>query len=421
MMELVPSAHWVDVGSVDSLADVAGADRESECVPHTAGMTPATVRNIWQHAGAAYRTGAYPALTLCVRRRGRIVLNRSLGYAHGGGPGETLGGADALPAQPQTPICLFSASKAITAVLVHKLAEEGGIDTSRPVAHYVPEFGANGKNKVTIDDVLCHRGGFPSFQPPAGVDLKGELLTDWDECIRLICQAPARHPGRVAYHAVTGGFILGEVIQRVTGAPLSEYLDTRLRQPLGMRYFTYGLDSDDRKDAATNYIAGWPVSFPISYFAHKALSVPFDEVVEVSNQDYFFDAVVPAGNLYSTAEELSRFYQMLLDGGVYEGRQVLKEETVRAATQPVGWLAIDRTLKVPLRYSRGLIRGGNPVGLYGPMTGQAFGHLGFMNILGWADPARETSVALLTTGKSILGSHLPALGALLMSIARGCR
>src|SRR5699024_1244870 len=231
----------------------------------------------------------------------------------------------------------------------------------------------------------------------------GDLLTDWDECLRLICRAPAHKPGRMAYHAITGGFVLGELIQRVTEAPLADYLDSRLRQPLGMRHFTYGLPESERSSAAMNYVAGLPVGFPIAPFARKALSVPFDEVVEVSNQDYFMDAVLPAGNLFCTAEELSRFYQMLLNGGEYDGRRVLADETVRNIIRPVGHIGFDHTLKVPLRYSRGLMLGGNPVGLYGPMSGRAFGHLGFMNILGWADPARDTSVALLVTGKAILG------------------
>ena len=74
-----------------------------------------------------------------------------------------------------------------------------------------------------------------------------------------------------------------------------------------------------------------------------------------------------------------------------------------------------------MRYSEGFMLGANPVGLYGPMTGQAFGHLGFMNILGWADPSRELSAGLLVTGKAILGGHLLALGQMLGSISWQCR
>ena len=172
---------------------------------------------------------------------------------------------------------------------------------------------------------------------------------------------------------------------------------------------------------AHNYVAGQPVRFPISVLAKKALSADFAEVVDVSNRDYFMDAVVPAGNLYSTAEELSRFYQMMLDGGMYEGRRILAPETIRRAIKPAQRLRFDHTLKIPMRYSEGLMLGVNPFGLYGPMTGAAYGHLGFMNILGWADPSRDLSASLLVTGKAILGGHLLALGQLLSTISWQCR
>jgi len=412
-------ARRVNVGD-GGLAHLTGIDAGSEASPRSAGLSASALDSIWGGVEAMYRTGAYPAITFCLRRRGQIVLNRSIGYARGGGPGETVD-AYARLAQPDTPICLFSASKAITAVLIHKLAEEGGIDLDAPVSRYLPEFTGGGKDRTTIAQVLSHRGGFPMFNV-AAAQAGPETLLDWERCIELICAAPAEKGGnRLAYHAITGGFILAEVIRRVTGMAFTDYLDTRLRQPLGMRYFTYGLDGRSRMRAATNYVAGQPVRFPISRLARNALSADFAEVVDISNRDYFMDAVVPAGNLYSTAEELSRFYQMMLDDGVWNGHQVLAPETVRRATRPAVRLRFDHTLKIPMRYSEGFMLGVNPFGLYGPMTGQAFGHLGFMNILGWADPSRELSAGLLVTGKAILGGHLLALGQMLSSMSWQCR
>lgn len=412
-------ARVVDVGD-GGLAHLTGIDAGAEVSPRSAGLSASALDSIWGGVEAMYRTGAYPAITFCLRRRGQIVLNRSIGYARGGGPGETHGPYARL-AEPDTPICLFSASKAITAILVHKLAEEGGIDLDAPVSRYVPEFTGGGKGRTTIAQVLSHRGGFPMFNV-AAAEAGPETLMDWARCIELICAAPAETGGkRLAYHAITGGFILAEVIQRVTGMAFTDYLDTRLREPMGMRYFTYGLDGRSRTRGAKNYVAGQPVRFPISVLAKQALSASFEEVVDISNRDYFMDAVVPAGNLYSTAEELSRFYQMMLDGGVWNGRQVLAPETIRRAIKPAVSLRYDHTLKIPMRYSEGLMLGVNPFGLYGPMTGKAFGHLGFMNILGWADPSREISAGLLVTGKAIFGGHLLALGQMLSSVSWQCR
>ena len=405
-------------GDLSTITTIA---RDAEVSPQAAGLSAAAVKEIWGAVEDMYRSRAYPAITFCLRRRGQVVLNRALGHARGNGPLEPAT-AEKVLALPETPICLFSASKAVTAILVHMLAEEGGVDLDRPVAHYLPAFAACGKSQTTLSEVLSHRGGFPSLNLPKS-ELKPELLLDWDRVIKAICDAPPT-PGRerrMAYHAITGGFILAEVIQRVTGRPVREYLDQRLRQPLGMKYFDYGLPLAQRPDVALNYAAGTRVRYPITTLIEQALMAPFNEVVDVSNTPLFMDAVIPAGNIYATAEELSRFYQMLLDGGSYRGRQVMKHETVRRAVRPVGGVSFDHTLKIPMRYSEGMMLGANPFGIYGPMTGRAYGHLGFMNILGWADLERDIAVGLLVTGKALLGSHMVALFKLMTAISKQCR
>ncbi|MDA3921240.1 MAG: serine hydrolase [Salinisphaera sp.] len=402
------------------LAPITRVDTGSEVDSRKAGLAAQDVDAIWQATEALYRSRVYPALTMCLRRRGHVLLHRSIGYARGVSSTQAPG-PNAVLAAPDTPVCLFSASKAIIGLLIHKLAEEGGIDLDKPVSHYVPAFAREGKSRTTIAQVLSHYGGFPSFI--AGKQSNDpKTLTDWDECVRRICdQPPDDGVRRMAYHAITGGFILGEVIRRVTGAPMIDYLDSRLRKPLGMRYFTYGLDGRSRSRVAENHLGGQPVRFPVSKWAREALSTGFDDVVDISNRDFFMDAVIPSGNLYATADELSRFYQMLLDGGVWQGKRVFKAETIARAIRPATPVRFDRSLKIPMRYSEGLMLGMNPVGMYGPMCGDAYGHLGFMNILGWADPARDLSVSLLTTGKAILGGHLIPLARLLSVINCRCQ
>lgn len=419
------ASNWLGARLVEVPQDLAAVTATAAEAPaEDAGLSPSSVAALWSAVEALYRSGAYPAVTFCLYRRGVPVLHRALGHARGNGPANSPGdngGEAALLARPDTPICLFSASKAITAILVHALAEDGGVDLDAPVARYLPEFAVQGKGETTIAQVLAHRGGFPMLEV-APEDAHVGTLQDWDRCIALICAAPPTWKApRLAYHAITGGFILGEIIQRVTGAPLSDYLDARLRRPLGMRHFCFGLPEADRPGAALNYSAGQPVRFPLSAVAKRALGAPFDEVVAASNTDLFMRAVIPAGNLYASAEELARFYQMLLNGGVWEGKRVLAEATVARAIKPASRLRFDHTLKVPMRYSEGLMLGASPVGLYGPMTASAFGHLGFMNILGWADPDRDIAAAVLVTGKALLGGHLLALAQLLTTISWQCR
>ncbi|MDR3418295.1 MAG: serine hydrolase [Nevskia sp.] len=393
-------------------------DHDVETFPPRAGLAAEDAHEIWDGVKELYSSGAYPGLGFCLRRRGRVIFDRSIGCVRGGGPLDPPGARKVL-LTPSLPICLFSASKAVTAILIHKLAEEGGVDLDQRVSHYIPEFARHGKADITVSDTLSHRGGFPTIGLPKA-QRKIELLNDWDRVIDLICHAPQTHSRQLAYHAITGGFVLAEILQRVTGASIRDYLDRHIRRPLGMRHFTYGLPPEHRGEVALNYVAGPPVRFPISRLIERALQAPFDEVVAASNSETFMSAVIPAGNIYATADELSRFFQMLLDGGLWQGKRVLKPETVARAVRPRGRMSVDRMLMVPMRYSEGMMLGAAPVGLYGPNTAQAFGHLGFINILGWADPQREISAALLTTGKAILGGHLVALGRLLGTIARRC-
>ncbi len=131
--------------------------------------------------------------------------------------------------------------------------------------------------------------------------------------------------------------------------------------------------------------------------------------------------IIPSGNMVSTADEMSRFFQLLLNGGELEGVRIFEPITIRRATMEVGKLAIDRAVMLPMRYSTGLILGISPIGMYGPFTQHAFGHLGFSNILCWADYDRDIAVSLLNTGKAFLGIHLVSLFRLLARISRYCR
>lgn len=397
-------AQVTDIGNEVDAADV--------------GLRAGDKQALVQAVEALYRSGAHPGLVIHLRHRGQVLLNRAYGHAQGAAPA-SRGRVSPKTMQVETPVCVFSASKAITAMLVHKLAEEGGIDLDAPVARYWPAFGRKGKADITIAQVLSHRAGLPSLDLPKA-DRTVERLADWDWILDRLAESPAPRFKPVAYHAITGGYILGEVIQRVTGASLRQYLDEKLRQPLGMRTFTYGLAPEYRAAVAENAVAGMPVLFPVSQVVERALMAPFATVVEASNNPVFMEALIPSGNIYCTAEELSRFYQMLLQGGVWQGRQVFKPETIARAVRPVGRLMPDASLMIPMLYSEGFMLGG-PMSLYGPRTTGAYGHLGFMNILGWADPRRDIACALLVTGKAVLGPHLVPWMRLLATLGNTCR
>ena len=172
---------------------------------------------------------------------------------------------------------------------------------------------------------------------------------------------------------------------------------------------------------AKNYDTGFPLVFPVSAIAKRALSASWGDVVQISNEPRFMRAIIPAANLVATADEMSQFFQILLDGGELNGKRIFQPETVSRAVAPAAKMWFDGTMVVPMRYSAGLMLGASPVGMWGPYTESAFGHIGFMNIFCWADPAREISVSLQTTGKTLAGPHLAAIVRFLFTIGRRCR
>ncbi len=383
-----------------------------------AGLAPRADDRIWQRAEALYQTGMDPGIALCVRYRGHTILNRTIGYARGNGPNEAPG-TKQIPMTIHTPVCLFSASKAVTAMLVHWLAQKGKINLLDPVAHYLPEFANNGKENVTIQHLLSHRGGVPRIEGNPDVS----LLFEHEKVIDMLCHArPISISGRrQAYHAITAGFILGEMIERVTGKTLNTLLDEVIRQPLGMQYFRYGLPPEQATHAAYNYTTGLKPVFPLDRYIKHVLGGPMEAAVDISNDPRWFNTTIPAGNLYATAEEASRFFELLRQRGSLNGVTVFDPMTVHRAVMEAGkGPEIDGTLMFPMRFSMGMMLGSNPVGLFGPSSEQAYGHLGFVSVLCWADPEREISVALLTTGKTLVGPSMPRWFQLIWEIARQC-
>ncbi len=390
-----------------SLASVTDIN-DDEVDPQDVGMKTETISKIWGGVEKLYKSRTMPAISLAVRHKGQLVINRGIGHASGNGPKDS--GKNAVPMTADTPVCLFSASKAITAMLVHKLAEEGLIHLHDPVAEYIPEFAVRGKQYITVGQVLSHKGGIPTLKQD---DLDPSILWDWDACVDLLCQAwPRKDAGTTqAYHAITGGFILGEVMRRVTGDTLNNILKSRIADPLGAKYMSFGMPEGHQDEAALNYFTGRPEVFPVDRIVKRALGASFAEVCEISNTPDFMGATIPAGNIYATAEEACNFFQCLLNSGTYNGKRLFERSTVVRAISEASARQFDRTLLVPLRTSEGFMLGDYPAGMYGPNTSEAFGHLGFISIFCWADPARDISVSLLTTGKPIIAPHLlPLMG-----------
>lgn len=398
-------------------ADLTGLVSLGEEAPAlAAGVAPQAVERVWQAVEALYRTGAYPALQVCVRCNGQVLLERALGHARGNAP-QDAPDAPRHPATSETRFNVFSAAKAVTAMVIHKLDEQHALHLEDRVCDFIPEFGRHGKDRITIRHILSHRAGIPNL-PTGSIDLG--LLEQPERLIELLCDArPRTRPGRlVAYHAVSGGFLLAEVVRRATGASIREVFAKEIAGPLGLVRTSYGVERRDLAEVAVNAVTGPPVPPPLSWILRGALGVGLREAVELSNDPRFLTGIVAAANLVTTAGELAAFYECLLNEGALDGVRVFQPRTVRHATSEQSYWELDLTLGLPIRYGLGFMLGSEGPSLLGWNNPRAFGHVGFTNVLSWADPQRRLAVALLTSGKPVLGPHVLQLVRFVSEVGR---
>jgi CubicO group peptidase (beta-lactamase class C family) len=385
-----------DLDSITTVGD--------EAPPQAGGVEAENVEAIWGAVRSWFRSGVHPAIQVCVRRNGEVILDRAIGHASGTGPRDP-GDAEQIPATTATPFCIYSTSKAITAFVIHKLSERGLLALDDPIAEYIPGYEVNRKGGITIAHVLAHRAGVPNL-PPEALDLA--FIDDHDHLRKVLCAArPIHGAGRAqAYHAVAGGFILGEVVFSVTGRDIRTVLAEEFLDPLGFRWMNYGVAEQDVAEVATNYITGPRTAPPLSNLLTRALGLPLDRLVELTNDPRYLTGIVPAANTVTNANELCRFFEVMRRGGELDGVRVIETDTIRTALAERSHLELDFSLGFPTRFSAGLMLGAQLISLYGRDTQHAFGHLGFTNMLAWADPERAISVAVLNNGKPIIYPEL---------------
>lgn len=398
-----------DLGAVTT----AAAEEEDLA---SVGMTPAGRARIWRAVEALYRTGTHPAIALCLRRRGRVVIDRAIGHARGRSPHATSGG---VLATPDTPFCLFSASKANTALLVHLLVEKGFVRLDDRVADYLPAFARHGKGRITIRHLLTHRAGIPTV-PGSRED--PSILLEPDRALAALCDArPRGRPGGApTYHALSTGYVLAAVAQEATGRDLRALMREEVLEPAQIPLCNYGIAAERAHEVADNVATGVPMPPPVSAITTRALGLTWAEATELSNDPRFFANIIPSANIVATANAASRFYQLLLEGGALDGARVFSPATIAAARRASARWRIDRVLLMPVNHSEGLMLGARYLSPYGPGTPEAFGHVGFMPLFCWADPQRDVAAALLTSGKLLADTHLVGTVGVLRAIAAAC-
>jgi len=346
--------------------------------------------------------GLHPGASVAAYRHGRLVLELYGGLARL--PGGQAKEGSGRPLTPKTLFLLFSSTKPLSAVCLHILMERGRFELDDPVARYWPEFAQHGKAAVTIRHVLTHSGGFPQ-NPPHLVPRK---WTDWNAVIRAMEEIePIWEPGQdTGYHPLNFGWVVGELVRRIDGRPISRFLREEVTGPLGMRDTYLGLPRTLERRVARLYAMDEGVD---------------PKVVAAFNRPAVHQAVVPAGGGISTARDLARFFAMLAAGGTLDGVRILSPESVERAVAVQVEVHRDRSLGIPMRWALGFHLGGHRVDLFGYDTSpRAFGHGGHGSSVGWADPELGLAVAIITNGMRGPADHALRAAALSAAIRKAC-
>jgi CubicO group peptidase (beta-lactamase class C family) len=340
-----------------------------------AGVLPKTEAVIESGRAAGLHTGAQ----LYISRGGRGIVDLGIGEARSG-----------TPMTEDSILLWLSAGKPLTAVALARFWEAGKLDLDDRVVRFIPEFGARGKDSITIRHLLTHTAGIRWI----------EWSADWDEIIARICRMPIEPrwvPGRTAgYHAFTSWYILGEILRRIDSArrPYEKLVAEELFLPLGMKDCFLAMTVDQFRENSSRIA---PIEATNGAKTAKAL---FDT-------DSGSGICSPGGSARGPARELGRFYEMMLE----RGRTLISPETVEALTARHRVGIEDLTFKQIMDWGLGFIINsrqygdGVPYG-YGPYASpRTFGHGGNQSSVGFADPENGLVVVLIFNGMPGEAAH----------------
>jgi CubicO group peptidase (beta-lactamase class C family) len=353
---------------------------------------------------------------LVVRAGDRVLADLRIGWEDR---------ARTRPWRRETQVFGFSATKGLAAMVLHRLVDRAGLSYDEPVASFWPEFAAAGKGRITVRELLSHRGGLSDVQAVA--DSPQDLLDHLGMEERLAAAAPQTPPGQPAYHAFTFGWLAAGLARAITGNGMRELVRSELAEPLATPGLEIGSPSGPRVDlvgsslriytalgAVATPLLGW---LPLTKAGFRALHARGFEPLCRGPDAPIWRTEMPAVNGALSADGLARLYVPLANRGVAaDGSSFLSGETVDrlGRVQTRDW---DRVLGVRMRWRLGFHHG---FGLGSPAP-RALGHFGFGGGGGWGDPDTGLSFGFVS---SHLGNFTTAIGDLgilrLSGVARSC-
>lgn len=315
---------------------------------------------------------------------------------------------DGTPWQQDTMSICYSGTKGITSTAVHMLATDGLIDYEAPVARYWPEFGCNGKERITVRQLLSHQTGLHRI-----VHLVDKLtdILNWDLIVSRLAEAePDFRPGTAnAYQAVTFGWLVGELIRRTSGLTVPEFLEQRIAGPLRLDGLYIGnadtemhripdfvgmpeLQRHGARPLSTDYEVPFWVRVPeMRELCRRGLTPRYAK--ELYSHPAFWKACLPAMNGVATARSLAKMYAALSLGGEIDGVRLVSAEIIRQAAE-VQTKRADKVVIYPLHWKLGYHR----ADAFVMNVPAAFGHFGLGGAGGWANPELKLAFAFVHSG-----------------------
>jgi CubicO group peptidase (beta-lactamase class C family) len=306
------------------------------------------------------------------------------------------------PWEPDTMALSFSTTKGVASTVIHRLIDRGLIDPAATVASYWEDFGANGKDGITVAQLLSHQAGLHDIRHLVNrpTDVLDHRLME-----RLLAAAaPTVEPGRQSgYHGITFGWLVSGLARAVTGEDMRDLFEAELVQPLGLDGCTLGVDREDEQTAAriaplhdhglslASLLGGPLGGLPLVNRVADALYVQdFDQLLTGDDQPALY-AQMPAVNGCFTARSLATIYATLANGGTLDGVRLLDPATVEQAARRVT-RGRDYVLGLGMRWRLGY----HQAFTSGRGSRTAFGHYGYGGSGGWCDPRSGLAVGFVT-------------------------
>jgi CubicO group peptidase (beta-lactamase class C family) len=356
-------------------------DRTPVVDPGTLGIDARAVEALCARVRQDVDAGRLPSCQIALARNGKVAVWRAFGSA---------------PLNSR--YVMFSATKAVVAGAMWILIGEGAVDITLPVAATIPEFGANGKDAITIEQVMLHTSGFP--RAPFGA-------LEWDDRERRLARFSSWRcnwePGtRYEYHPTSAHWVLAEIIERCTGGDFRAFVRERILEPLGLVGLQIGVPVAQQADINDLVLTGEAATPDELEAAIGVRELPLTEVTPDAlltfNQPEVRAVGVPGGGGVSTAADLALYYQALLadPAGIWKP-EVLADVTANVRNRLPDYMG------TPANRSLGLVIAGDDDrrsarGMGHTVSARAFGHNGAGGQIAWADPATGLSFCYLTNG-----------------------